>query len=130
MHLDFTKFKGDYTIYRFGKDSPIPDWINDSEFYSVTRTREELSIVCEHTAIKTDPDLKIDKHWRIIKINGTLDLSLVGIIADISTLLKVNKISIFIISTFETDYFLIKDHNIDEAITILKNNGHTVSIEK
>jgi uncharacterized protein len=130
MHLDFTKLKGDYSIYQFRKDSIIPDWMSDSAFYSVTRTQKELSIVCKHTDIKTDPDLKIDKHWRILKINGTLDLSLIGIIAEISNLFKENKISVFVISTFETDYFLIKDYYIDEAITLLKNHGHTVSIEK
>jgi hypothetical protein len=130
LHLDFTKLKGDYSIYRLGKDSPIPAWMYDSEFYSVTRTCEELSIVSRHADIKSDDNTRIDKHWHILKINGILDLTLVGIIADISNLFKENKISIFTISTYDTDYFLIKDHYIDEAITVLKNNGYTVSFEK
>src|ERR1035437_8880136 len=111
MYLDFTLLKGDYSIYRLKNDSAIPDWTYDSEFYSLTRTRDELSIVCKHVDIIMDDKIKIDKHWRILKINGPLDLSLIGIIANISSLLKENKISIFAISTYDTDYILVKNQH-------------------
>lgn len=130
MILDFTILKGDYSIYRLEKDSAIPDWIYDSEFYSVTRTKDELSIVCKHVDLITDDKIKNDKHWRILKINGPLDLSLIGIIANVSCLLKENKISIFTISTYDTDYVFVKNRHLDKALTVLKNNGHKIFIEK
>jgi len=95
MILDFTILKGSYSIYRLKNDSFIPDWIFDSEFYSLTRTKEELSIVCKHVDIIMDSNTKVDKHWRILKINGQLDLSIIGVIAYFSDLLKVNKIPVF-----------------------------------
>jgi hypothetical protein len=130
MYLDFTILKGTYSIYRLKKDSAIPDWINDSEFYSLTRTQDELSIVCKHVDIIMDDKIKIDKYWRILKINGPLDLSLIGIIANIFNIFKENKISIFTISTYDTDYILIKNQHIDKALTVLKNNGHKIFIAK
>ena len=130
MNLDFKLLKGSYSIYRLNKDSAIPDWTYNSEFYSITRTQEELSIVCEHVEIKIDDNIKIDKHWRILEITGPLDLSLIGIIADISGLLKENQIPIFTISTYDTDYILVKNQYTDKALTVLKNNGHKVFDEK
>jgi hypothetical protein len=130
MQLDFKILKGDYSIYRLNKDSAVPDWTCDSEFYSITRTQEELSIICKHADVKRNDNIKIDNHWRILKIVGPLDLSLIGIIADISVLFKENQISIFTISTYDTDYILVKNQHIDKALTVLKNNGHKVFIEK
>lgn len=130
MNLDFTILKDTYAIYRFGKDSSVPDWIDNSDFYSLTRTQDELSIVCKQVDITLEDKIMIDKHWRILKINGPLDLSLIGIIANISDLFKRNKISIFPISTYDTDYILIKNPNLDKAITVLKNKGHKILFEK
>lgn len=130
MCLDFTILKGTYSIYRLNKDSAIPDWTYDSDFYSFTRTQDELSIVCKHVDITMDDKIKIDEHWRILKINGPLDLSLIGIIANIFSIFKENKISIFTISTYDTDYILVKNQHIDKALTVLKNNGHKIFIEK
>jgi hypothetical protein len=130
MIIDFTLLKGDYSIYRLKNDSAIPIWVYDSDFYSVTRTQDELSIICKNVDIASDVNLKIDKHWRILKINGPLDLSLVGIIANISNLLKDNKIPIFTISTFDTDYILVKNQYLNNTLTLLNNAGHKIFIEK
>jgi hypothetical protein len=128
MILDFTLLKGDYSIYQLNNNSEIPDWIYDSDFYSITRTHEELSIVSKDFDIITD-DIRVDRHWVILKVNGPLDLSLIGIIAYTSNLLKKNNISIFTISTFNTDYVLIKDQYVDEALMVLNKVGHKVFYE-
>lgn len=130
MTLDFTILKGDYSIYRLEKDSAIPAWIFDSDFFSVTRTQDELSIVCKHIDLTPDDRTKHNQHWRILKIIGPLELSLVGIIADVFNLLKENKISIFVISTFDTDYIIVKNQHLDKAVSVLKKCGHGVLIEK
>jgi uncharacterized protein len=129
MIIDFTLIKGDYSIYRFNIDSAIPMWVYDSDFYSVTRTQDELSIVCKNVDITMDANIKTDKHWRILKINGLLDLSLVGIIAKISHLFKENKIPIFTISTFDTDYILVKNQDLNKTMTVLNNAGHKIFIK-
>ena len=130
MNLDFKLLRDTFSIYRLNKDSTIPAWLDESDFYSVTKTGEEMSIVCKQIDNLPDDRIKTDRHWRILKINGPLDLSQVGIIAYISDLFKKNKISIFTISTYDTDYFLIKDDYIHKAIKVLKNMGHTIIIDK
>jgi hypothetical protein len=129
MTHDFTLLNGDYSICQLKNDSTIPGWVYDSQFYSITRTKDELSIICKHVDITHDVNIKIDKHWRILKINGPLDLSLVGIIANISTLLKDNNIPLFTISTFDTDYILIKNQDLKKAIIVLNKSGHKIFIE-
>jgi hypothetical protein len=128
MITDFTLLKGDYSIYRFNKDSKVPCWVYDSDLYSVTKTEDELSIVCETVYSTLNDSVKIDWHWRILKINGPLDLSQVGIIADISSLFKDNKIPIFTISTFDTDYILVKTQYLDKTITLLTDAGNKILI--
>jgi hypothetical protein len=70
-----------------------------------------------------------DKNWKILKISGPLELSSVGIIADISSLLRSCKIPIFSVSTYDTDYILIKNQNLETALAVLKDNGNTVTVE-
>jgi|WetSurMetagenome_2_1015567.scaffolds.fasta_scaffold00166_33 uncharacterized protein len=130
MILDFTVLRDTYSIYRSDKNASIPHWIDKSDFCSITRTQDELSIVCKQSDITVNDTIIADRSWRIFKIKGPLDLSLVGILADIAELFKKNKIPIFAISTYDTDYILIKEQYLDVAITALKSNGHKVMIEK
>lgn len=93
------------------------------EIYSITRTDEELSIVVkDNVNIKSDV---IEENWRMIKILGVLDFSLIGILSKISTILADAKISIFVMSTYNTDYILIKDDKLDQATKVLEENGYS-----
>lgn len=130
MILDFKLLKDEYSIYRLNRDSPIPEWIYDSDFYSVTRTSDELSIICKPVDLILGIDIKIDNHWRILKINGVLDLSLIGVIAAVSTILQENKIPIFTISTFDTDYVLVKDRYLNKTVAALRHAGHKILTDK
>ncbi|WP_254171561.1 ACT domain-containing protein [Clostridioides difficile] len=94
------------------------------KFYSITRTDDELSVVCLNNNIPSD--VKSEKEWRILKILGPLDFSLVGILSKLSSLLADNKISIFAISTYDTDYILVKEKDIENACKILSCNGYEV----
>ena len=129
MILDFILLKGEYSIYKFKRDSPIPEWIYDSDFYSVTRTADELSIICKHVDLNMGIDIKTDSHWRILKINSVLELSLIGIIATVSKILEENKIPIFTISTFDTDYILVKDRDLNKTVSALRYAGHNLLAE-
>ena len=118
-----------YAMYRFEADSDLPDWIKASEFYSVTKTKDELSVVSRQSdSISESADANQD--WRILKIEGPLDLSSTGIIANISGILAERSIPIFTISTYDTDYILVKNHDLNNAIETLKAIGHKTTFEK
>jgi hypothetical protein len=115
-----------FCVMRLDKDAIIPEWINKDYFYSITRTDDEFSIVCLQDSVPLD--IKGEKDWKILKIMGILDFSLIGILASISTLLAENKISIFVISTFDTDYILVKNDKIEAAVSILAANNYEILI--
>lgn len=129
MLMFFLAFKQSYSIYRFKRDSVLPDWIYSSEFYSITRTQDELSVVAVNNDSVSD-DVSSSKNWRLLKVIGPLNLSLTGIIADISDILKEASIPVFTISTFDTDYFLVQHKDMGNAIKALRDNGHRVSVEE
>jgi hypothetical protein len=122
--LTMKLLKKKYGVCRLGKTQLIPEWAQNSDFFSITRTSDELSIVCIEENI---PDnVKCEKDWRILKIEGPLDFSLIGILASISKILAQKGISIFAISTYDTDYILVKNKDIDNAIKSLIKERYEV----
>ena len=113
-----------YGVCRLNKDELIPEWVRDSNFYSITKTLDELSIVCSQDSVPSD--VKCEKEWRILKIEGPLEFSLIGILSSISTILAKEGISIFAISTYDTDYVLVKEKDIDNAINTLSNERYEI----
>ena len=91
----------------------------------LSKTDEELSLVCSTKAVPNNI-IECDPGWRAFRIQGILDFSLIGILSKISTLLAENKIGIFAISTYNTDYVLTKEENFNRAIATLKDNGYTI----
>jgi len=87
-------------------------------FISYTRAKNELSIICPEENIPVE--VKSEKGWRAIKIESTLDFSMTGVLASLASPLAEEKISIFVISTFNTDYILVKKENLKKAVRILK----------
>ena len=108
------------------KVKDISDIDMDAEIYFIGKTDEELSLVCitENTPSKT---IERDDGWRGFRIQGTLDFSLVGILAKISGILADHKISIFAVSTYNTDYVLVKEENFDRTLSILGAEGYTIT---
>jgi hypothetical protein len=117
-----------YSIYRFPSGKVIPQWIYSSDFYSITKTRDELSLIAEHTDL-IPKDILVNTDWRILKVKGPLDFSLIGIIADISAVFKENKISIFVISTYDTDYILLKEKDLNKGTKALTEMGYSITQE-
>lgn len=115
--LTMKLLNGKYGVCRLDKTQLIPTWAQNSDFFSITRTSDELSIVCSQDDIPDD--IKYEKDWKILKIQGPLDFSLIGILSSISTILAQKGISIFAISTYDTDYILVKNKDIDNAIAAL-----------
>ena len=113
-----------YAVCSLSKDEDISKLIMEGDFLSITKTEDELSLVCEEENISNG--IKYEGDWKILKIEGPLDFSLIGIIAKISNIMSENNIPIFVISTYDTDYILIKKKNIHKAIEALKNKNYNI----
>ena len=97
----------------------------DTDFFFIGKTDEELSLVCktEDTPRNTT---ERDDGWRGFRIQGVLDFSLIGILSKLSGILAAHKIGIFAVSTYNTDYILVKEENYERALTILASEGYTI----
>ena len=114
-----------YTLYRLPADAPIPDVVLQSTFFSVTRTTEELSIAAPESVDLAGT--RREAGWACIKVLGPLDFGLTGILAGISEVMAKEAISIFAVSTFDTDYIMVKQDKIAQAIKALKKAGYRFS---
>ena len=122
MKLQLNILENHFTIHRFPANYEIPNQVYESQFYSISKTDEELSIVCNSTTQVNSE--KSDTDWSCIKVEGPLDFSLTGILAKISTVLAKAEISIFAISTFDTDYILVKSEKLPFAERALLKSGY------
>lgn len=104
-------------VVRFDASSPIPSWGKKGDFFSITKTGDELSVVCSEDQVPQN--VKVEKGWRCLKVEGPLDFGLTGILSSLARPLAEAKISIFAISTFDTDYIMIKKENLQQAIAVL-----------
>jgi hypothetical protein len=111
-------------ICRLESSQQMPGWSDSSRFLSITRTQEENSIVCEQSLVP--PEVLCESDWRALKVAGPLDFSLTGILTSLLTPLAKAGLSVFAISTFDTDYVLIKHSSLELAITVLRAAGHQV----
>jgi hypothetical protein len=124
--LTLTVLEGDYSIHRLPPGSEVPDVLKESAFSSITRTTEETTVVCHGTV-----DLKAEfteSGWTVLKVDGPLDFSLTGILAGISGVLSDAKISLFALSTFDTDYILVRSCDRELATRALSSAGYRFSL--
>ena len=115
---------GDLAICRLSPDEEIPLWGLSSPFFSVTRTTEELSLVCD--AASVPEHVTAQGPWQSIKVLGPLDFSLTGILSQLARSLAEAKISIFAISTYDTDYVLVKKEDMPGAVKVLAEDHEFV----
>jgi hypothetical protein len=110
-------------ICRLNKDAEIPDWALAGSFYAVVRTEDELSIVCPdgHPPSGT----KFDSGWRALKVKGPLAFDEIGILAGLTVPLAEAGIPVFVISTFDTDYLLVKEPQLSKTVRLL-SSVHTI----
>ena len=97
----------------------------DTDFYFIGKTDEELSLVCK-TEDTPQNTVERDDGWRGFRIQGVLDFSLIGILSKLSGILADHKIGIFALSTYNTDYILVKEENYERALTALTSAGYTI----
>jgi hypothetical protein len=115
-------------ICRLAPGASLPEWATrDSEFLTVSRTADELSITT--VAAHVPSTVQCERDYRAFRVKGPLPLNLVGILASMANPLAEAGISIFAISTYDTDYVLVKGAALDSAVAVLRRVGHTVSFE-
>ncbi len=108
------------------KVKDIADIDMSADLFFLGKTDEELSLVCktENAPPKT---IERDDGWRGFRIQGVLDFSLIGILSKLSGILAEHKIGIFAVSTYNTDYILVKEENFERALTVLAEEGYTIA---
>jgi uncharacterized protein len=124
MPLHLTVLTTALAVCKFKPTDPIPASVFTLPFWSLTHTSEELSLIVPSEAVH--PGWNAEPGWQAFKIDGQLDFSLVGILAAIASPLAQARVSIFTISTYNTDYFLVKAAQMDTAILTLRKAGFEV----
>jgi hypothetical protein len=122
--LTLVYLDGTFAVCRLAADAPIPGWATDSPFVSITRTEEELSVVCREGAVPEG--VRCESGWRCLRVAGTLGLSLVGVLASLLGPLAEAGVSVFVVSTFETDYLLVRVADYQRAVAVLRSAGHAL----
>jgi uncharacterized protein len=115
--------EGEYAVCQLPAQGGDTKWMDKSGFWSVTATDEEISVVCRDMDIPAE--VRKESGWCMMRIGGSLDFSLVGILSAIIAPLGEKGISVYTISTFNTDYILIKKYLAGQAQAILEESGHT-----
>lgn len=116
---------GELAVARLGAKDPVPEWVAQGALSSVTRTGEELSVVC--TAQAVPRDVEAARGWRALRVVGRLDFSTTGVIASLASPLAAAGLSIFALSTYDTDYLLVKGEALETAVAHLRQAGHEVT---
>jgi hypothetical protein len=113
-----------FTICRLAPDAAVPEWATQGQFFSITRTSEELSVIAESALVPER--LRTDVSWRVLKVHGPFDFSEVGVLAALVQPLAASRVSVFAVSTFNTDYLLVQCSQLHEAVVALRSAAHTV----
>ena len=114
-----------FSVCRLEKTDSIPLWATTQEFFSITKTADELSIVCPEASVPAN--IKAEHGWRGLKIEGPLDFSQIGVLNSLAEPLAKNGISIFAISTYDTDYVFLKEADLDRAKEALRHSFEITS---
>jgi len=120
--MELLKINADFTVCKLNSVENV-DF--SREFIFLSKTDDEISLVCESDYLPTGA-IEFESGWKALKIAGTLDFGLIGIIAKISSLLAEADISIFVISTYNTDYILLKSLDFSKSIQLLESNGYVI----
>ena len=126
--LELSVLPEQFIIVPQDSNAPLPAWATQGRFFSVTRTPDELSIVCSRDHVPEA--LRNETHWQALKVCGPMALTEIGVLASLATPLAAAQISIFVVSTFETDYVLVNSEELPNAIRVLRKAGHKIEEAK
>ena len=119
-----TVLSGSLAICRLDPQAELPPWAQRGAFRAMTRTATELSVVCPEEGVP--PEVVCERGWRCLEVQGPLDLTLTGVLAALAGALAEAGVSLFAVSTYDTDYLLVRQKDLDRAAAALRAAGHTV----
>jgi len=122
--LALTLLEERLAVCRLDVAAGVPAWVTAASPFSVTRTADELSVVCPERLVPDD--VRCEKGWRVFKLEGPFEFSEVGVLSAVAAPLAEAGIGIFAVSTFDTDYVLVKEERLDLAASALRARGHRV----
>ena len=122
--LAFTLLPATLAVCRLASGAPVPDWALTGPFVSITRTTDELSVICPEPAVPAG--VVCAAGWRCLKLEGPFDFSVTGLVASFSALLAGAGISLMVVCTYDTDYLLVRSHDLDRAIATLEAGGYWI----
>lgn len=125
--MDLTLLRQELAVCRLDADSELPEWARKGPFFSLTRTPDECSVVCSQEDVPEA--IRKEAGWRAFRLKGPIDFSAVGILASLTAPLARSGISLFALSTFDTDYLLVKGDDVKKASLALREEGHRVHSE-
>lgn len=125
-NISVTVLPGEVAVCRLAADADVATLIEAHPIYSVTRTSDEVSLVC---SAESAPDgAAVERGWRVLKVTEILDFAQVGLLASLLDPLMKERVSVFVISTYNTDYVLVKEDDLKVAITALRVADHRVTV--
>jgi hypothetical protein len=122
--VTFSQLPYSLAVCRLDPRAEIPQWVLTERFVSLARTDDELSIVCPQRRVS--PGWTAEKDWRCLRVDGPLPLDEVGVLSSIIRPLADRSISVFVVSTYDTDYVMVKDKDLNQTIDVLTAHGHVV----
>ena len=123
-NLSLSLLPNTFAVCQFHPDNHIPYWALMGNFVSLTRTNEELSIICQQSNVPGDVDA--ERGWRCIQVQGAFDFSVVGVHASLAIPLAEANISVLSVATYATDYLLVKEEYVEQALQVLEQAGHAI----
>ena len=114
-------------VCRLPSDAQWPTPPADRSFFAAVRTAEEISVVCVPDSAPSHPELHIEPDWRALEVVGPLDFAMVGVLLSITAPLSEVGVSVFVVSTFDTDYVLVRADSLEASVTALRAAGHEVA---
>lgn len=112
------------TVSRLEPGAAIPDWATTGSLWNIAQTGTELSIVS--AAAATPADVRAERGWRVLELEGPIPFGLTGILSSVLSPLAAAQIGIFAFSTFDTDFILVRNEDIEEALAALRQAGHVI----
>ena len=122
--LRFTLLPEEFAVCRLDPAAVVPPWAGAGPFCSITRTADELSVVCPESAVPGG--VQAARGWRCLKLEGPFDFSVTGLVAAFSTALARAGISLMVICTYDTDYLLVRGPDLERAIASLERDGFRI----
>jgi hypothetical protein len=128
--MKLTLLPNDFSVCRLPAFSPLPFWPFVGSVSSITHTQEEVSIVCESHTIPDEPvtiEMKVEAGWRCVKLEGPIPFEWTGILSNLIKPMAEAEISVFAFSTYDTDYVMVRDAKLADALGAWKKSGFTIA---